>query len=204
MRAFEFSGGRDVVATGSWDPGARGYRRLADRVAAARPDGIFLAGYSSDNAARLIRDLRARAGRATIIASDGFADAPTLVEGAGSRAEGLIYLSGFLPPAALPPAGRSFAAEYERRFGQPPTTYAVNFGQAALLVLDAIARSDGTRSGIVDEILGAEVDDGLMGDFSIDENGDTSAQTVAVTEIRDGRAHHVGTLTPPAELIASR
>ena len=207
VAAFEFSAkaaGSTIAGRGSWDPSARRYRRLARRVAASGADGIFLAGYSSDNVARLLRDLRAHVEHAPIIASDGFADAPSLVEGAGAVAEGLTYLSGFLPVVALPAEGQRFAAEYEQRFGQPPRTYAVNYGQAALLVLDALGRSDGTRASIVDEILGARVQDGLTGDFTIDPDGDTSAQTIAVTEIRDGRAHYVGKLTPPERLIASR
>ena len=64
-----------------------------------------------------------------------------------------------------------------------PAVYAA---QAADILLDAISRSDGTRTSVVDELFSTQVDEGLLGSFSIDRNGDTTQH--AVTILRPRRA----------------
>jgi ABC-type branched-subunit amino acid transport system substrate-binding protein len=44
--------------------------------------------------------------------------------------------------------------------------------QAAEILLDAIARSDGTRSSVTRELFRTDVEDGILGDIRFDENGD--------------------------------
>jgi hypothetical protein len=43
-------------------------------------------------------------------------------------------------------------------------------------MLDAIARSDGTRASVTKELLRTRVRDGLIGSFRFDRNGDTTAR----------------------------
>ncbi len=52
----------------------------------------------------------------------------------------------------------------------PP--YAVYQAQAAQIMLDAIARSDGTRPSVVKELFKTNVKNGIMGTFRFDKNGD--------------------------------
>jgi hypothetical protein len=47
-------------------------------------------------------------------------------------------------------------------------------------MLDAIARSDGTRASVAKELLATRVRDGLIGSFRFDRNGDTTRQTVTI------------------------
>ena len=39
-------------------------------------------------------------------------------------------------------------------------------------MLDAIARSDGTRASVTREVFGTRVEDGILGDIRFDRNGD--------------------------------
>ena len=66
---------------------------------------------------------------------DGFNQPATIVEGAGSRAEGVVVAIASVPNRMLPPAGRRFAAQFERRFGARPCCYAVHTGEAARVLL---------------------------------------------------------------------
>ncbi len=52
----------------------------------------------------------------------------------------------------------------------PP--YAVYQAQAAQIMLGAIARSDGTRASVVREMFRTRVNNGIMGTFRFDRNGD--------------------------------
>ena len=195
--------GLELAGTGSWNRDAPDFRALAARIAGARADAVYLAGYHSDNGGRLIRDLRDALGeRPLIMASDGFADAAPLVEAAGSRAEGVALTIAVFPPKALPPAGRAFVERYEKRFSQRPCCYAVHFADAAAILLDTIARSDGTRRSVLEELLPSPQRDRLVGRFGLDEHGDTTLTSIGVYRIRDGKMRFETHVIPPQGLLA--
>jgi hypothetical protein len=53
-----------------------------------------------------------------------------------------------------------------------PPPYSVYQAQAAQIMLNAIARSDGTRASVVKELFKTKVKNGIMGTFNFDKNGD--------------------------------
>ena len=53
-------------------------------------------------------------------------------------------------------------------------------GQAAEILLDAIAASDGTRESILEQLFATEVVDGIIGTFHFNENGDPQDASGAV------------------------
>ncbi|HTM22341.1 MAG TPA: hypothetical protein VL172_17595, partial [Kofleriaceae bacterium] len=55
---------------------------------------------------------------------------------------------------------------------RPLLPYVTSCLQAARILLDAIARSDGTRLGIVDEMFKTQVTDDVLGSFTIGPDGD--------------------------------
>src|SRR5262249_49893531 len=70
---------------------------------------------------------------------------------AGGAAAGPRVLYGFLPPEALSGKGADFVSEYTRRYGQP-LTYTAYAAEAASVLLEAIARSDGSAPSVRDEV----------------------------------------------------
>lgn len=52
--------------------------------------------------------------------------------------------------------------------------------QAAQVLLDAIARSDGTRASVTKELFATRVRGGILGTFGFDRNGDTTEQKVTI------------------------
>jgi hypothetical protein len=48
------------------------------------------------------------------------------------------------------------------------------------------------------------VDDGYVGNFSIDRYGDTTRTTMGVYRVEDGRLRFHTAITPPADLFARR
>jgi len=63
---------------------------------------------------------------------------------------------------------------------------AVYAAQAAELLVAAIARSDGTRASVSSELLKARVDDGLLGRFVIDPDGDPVPAPVTIVRLEHG------------------
>ena len=197
--------GMEIAGTARWDRRARDYVRLARRIRQAGADGVYLGGYVSDNGAKLVKDLRDGLGAGVpFLSPDGFNQPARIVEGAGERAEGFITMIASLPTRALTPAGQRFAGEFKRRFGALPCCFAMHTAQATQLLLDAIARSDGSRSSVLRNIFRTRVRDGLLGNFEFDRFGDTTLRTIAVYRIQGGSLHYVTAISPAAELLARK
>ena len=109
-----------------------------------------------------------------LVAPDRFGPVPDLIEAAGPAARGMYFSVYGVPNGELPPPGKRFLEEFEAtRAGEPSPSYSAAYAaQAAEILLDAIARSDGTRSSVTEELRRTTVEDGILGDIRFDENGD--------------------------------
>jgi branched-chain amino acid transport system substrate-binding protein len=186
--------GLTVVGRSSWDPGAAGYSALAERVAGSKAQAVFIGGLLDTNAASVVRDLRARLGRSVdLLGPDGLTPLGLLVQQAGNGALGTYVTLGGAITERLSEAGARFAAQFARAHGgaavEPSTIYAA---QTTEVLLDAIARSDGSRSSVLDELFRTRVRNGLLGTFAFDANGDTTESPITI--IRVARAGGKNTL----------
>jgi branched-chain amino acid transport system substrate-binding protein len=165
-------------------PVRKSYEALAASVAAARPDAVFLAGLTQGNAKRLVQDLRAALGPdVPLIGPDSFA-AEDVAEELGPAGEGMLATEPGIPPADLPPAGQRFLREF-RAPANP--LFAPEAAQSVDVLLGAIARSDGTRASVVEELFATKVADGILGSFSFDRYGDIVPAPVTVYRIENGK-----------------
>lgn len=195
----------EFAGSAAWHANAHDYRDLAERVRRAHADAVYLAGFIDSNSGRLIMDLRRELGpQLQLLGPDGFSDPPSLKQQAGSAAEDFVFTIATLPADKLPPAGRRFATEFERRFGALPCCISVAAAQATEIFLDAIAASDGSRADVTRSVLQARVTDGLLGTFRFDAAGDTTGNTIAVYRILGGRGRFQKAFNPPASLIARK
>jgi ABC-type branched-subunit amino acid transport system substrate-binding protein/DNA-binding beta-propeller fold protein YncE len=193
--------GIELAGSKSWDFRARDYRELAAEVKRSGADGVFLGGYHFLNGERLLRDLRAVLGpRVRILAPDGFSEFRAVIERAGAAAEGLFVTVAALAPERLPPSGRRFTERFGTALGVSVDPYSITTAQAAEVLLDAIAASDGTRASVTRHVLTGEVDDGILGSFAFDANGDMTAPGVTVYRIDRGKERVFTTLRPPPGL----
>jgi branched-chain amino acid transport system substrate-binding protein len=165
-------------------PLRKSYASLAASVAEAEPGAVFLAGLPSGNAKRLIEELRAALGPGvTLIAPDSFA-APDIGKGLGVPGQGMLVTNPGFPPEELPATGQRFLRELAPRSTNP--LYAAETAQATEVLLDAIARSDGTRASVVDELFRTKVTNGILGSFSFDRNGDIVPAPVGIFRVEGG------------------
>jgi branched-chain amino acid transport system substrate-binding protein len=194
--------GIEVARFESWNPGARSYAALGRRIRSAAVDGVFLGGYITSNGGQLLNDLRAALGPSVpILAPDGFLPLTVFLERAGPEAEGLTVSSPLLPSSHLPEAGVRFVSAFEEAVGRPAQPPSVAAAQATEVMLDAIARSDGTRASVVRELFKTRVEDGILGTFSFDRNGDTTAGAVTIFRVEKGKQRVFAVITPPARLV---
>ena len=188
FRAAARDVGIEVAGFETWDPEASDYRALARRVAESGADGVFLGGYVVSNAGPLIRALRAAlADDVTLMATEGMFPVTVLRSRAGEAAEGMLVSLSSVANERLEGPGAEFLARFRDRTGQDPCCYAVHVAQATASVLDAIAASDGSRESVLRALLGLRVQDGIIGDFAFDGNGDISPPLVSVYRMTDGK-----------------
>jgi branched-chain amino acid transport system substrate-binding protein len=172
-----------IAGVARWDPEAAGYGALARRVAGARPEAVLLAGGVWENGTRLLRDLRAALPeRVALIAPDAFLSAD--IELAREPAAAGLYITvAGLPPERWSPGARAIAGPAEAG----ATAYALAAGQATELLLDAIARSDGTRAGVVNALMSGRPVATVAGELTLDTEGDLARAPITVLRI-DPRA----------------
>jgi branched-chain amino acid transport system substrate-binding protein len=175
-----------IVGTARWDPARRRFDDLRAKVRVSGATGVFLAGFGCPTCGELIRALRAALGRTgTIIASDGFDPGVLTARAAGSAAEGMYVGTAGTTLARLSSLGRQIARRFgPYRLGSGGPAYAA---EATEVLLDAIARSDGTRASVTRALLATRIRDGILGSFSFDANGDSTLNPVLVFRIEHRR-----------------
>jgi len=174
-----------IVGSGAWNPKAAHYAKLVSRVKAARPDGVYLSGYSFLHGGLLLKELRAALGGSVLMfAPDGFSEPEDLEQSAGSAGKGLLVTWAGVPPRDAGPEGIALA---RRTKHEEPLQYGALYGAAAASVLlDAIAASDGTRVSVTHAVFAAQTPTGIIGRFGFDREGDPTVGAMTILRM-DGK-----------------
>jgi branched-chain amino acid transport system substrate-binding protein len=167
--------GIKIAGFAAWDPKASSYEALFRKIGGTGADAVFLGGLIDENGAQVIKDkvatLGPNDGKVKLLAPDGFTQQSTIDEAGGSAAGMFMSIAG-VPIDQFKGAGKEFADELTPRLDGRIDPYAIYGGQAAQIMLDAIAASDGTRADVLAKLFETKVTDGLLGSFEINENGD--------------------------------
>jgi branched-chain amino acid transport system substrate-binding protein len=176
--------GVPIAGSATYDPQAENHDALMDRIARSGADGVVLAGDPVYGGAdKVVKALRARFGkRVTIMGSFLFSDVRAVLKKVGPAAHGMYVGTADIPRTALPTtaADRRFAEQFGAASNEPFTHEAA---QATEVVLDAIARSDGTRASVLEEMRATKVEHGILGTFGFDQNGDITSTPMPIIRI---------------------
>ena len=190
--------GIEIAGTASWDSQGPSYVPLFEEIRESGADAVFLGGLISQNGARVIEDkvavLGPNDGDVKLLAADGFANQQVIDE-AGPAAKGMFTIAPGLPVSDLGAPARAFVAALTAGSltGQVDP-YAVYGAQAAQVLLDAIAGSNGKRADVLRRLFETTVTDGLLGSFRFNENGDPTNARGAIVGFTIYRV--TTTLTP--------
>ena len=176
--------GIEVVGFEAWEPRSSSYEALMTKIKNTGADGVFLGGLTEENGAQVIKDKVKILGdneTVKLYMPDGFTQQSTIDESGAENTRGAFFSVAGVPIDEFGPAGQEFIDEFSTRVGdQPVDPYGVYGAQAAQIVLDAIANSDYTRAGVIEQLFATEVEGGFLGDFSFTENGDPTLASGAV------------------------
>ncbi len=184
--------GLTVTGREAWDPKASSYEPLATRIKQAGANGVYLGGIICNNGTKLVKDLRSVLGTGVkIIGPDGWTPFSSLISGAGSAAQGMYVTVPGAPPESLKGPGAKFVKAFKKtQGGKSLASYVAYAAQSADVLLDAIKRSNGSRSSVVAQLFKTNVKNGIVGSFKIDKNGDTNLAGITAYIIKgdDGKA----------------
>jgi branched-chain amino acid transport system substrate-binding protein len=175
--------GLELAGFRAWNPDAANYKGLMKTVAGTMPDAVILAGLTEQNGAQLIKDkvavLGANDGMVKLLAPDGFAQQST-IDLAGAASKGMFASVPGRVPENLQGPGAKLVSQLKKETKGSVELYAPYAGQAASVLLEAIARS-GERAGVLDAMRETNVSNGITGSFSILPSGDPSLGPITIS-----------------------
>jgi branched-chain amino acid transport system substrate-binding protein len=189
--AFELGAkdiGLEVAGHTGWDANAQNYKALFTQIKATGADGIYIGGISCFNGGQVIKDKVATLGdneAVKMMVSDGFVLESIHEEAGEENTEGMYGSAPVLNPEDLTGGGKEFIDAYTEQFGKPEV-YTAYGAAAAQVVVDAISRSDGTREDVVAKLFETNIEDGIVGPMSFDENGDPEAGLISIFQAKGG------------------
>jgi branched-chain amino acid transport system substrate-binding protein len=204
--------GMKVLGFSAYDPKQPNFRATFTRIKATNPDAVFIGGLIDENSGQLINDKVAVLGdnnAVKLMLPDGFTTDAVFQrpEGGTPKANGAFFTVAGVGIDKYKGAALKFIDGFKSQLGgKPVDPYAILGAQAAKVLLDAIERSDGSRSSVIDEVYKTKVDNGLIGSFELNKNGDlTGANGAALLyTVYVGKGNHLTTLlttSPDPKLV---
>jgi branched-chain amino acid transport system substrate-binding protein len=205
--------GIQVVGFSAYDPRQANFEALFTKIKGTNPDAVFIGGLVDENSGQLINDkvavLGPNNGAVKLFLPDGFATDAVFQPGEGgtTKAKDAIFTVAGAPVDQFKGKGGQFAQKFQQQVlkGKPVDPYAILAVQAADVVLQAIAKSDGSRAKILEEAFKVKVPDGYIGGFEFNENGDVTDASGSVLTFSVYRGTNklttIKTMKPAANLI---
>jgi branched-chain amino acid transport system substrate-binding protein len=178
--------GIKVVGFAAWAKESASYEATMRKIGTSGADALFLGGLIDENGAQVIKDkvsvLGPNDGKVKLFAPDGFTTQATIDE-AGPASKGMYMSVAGTAVENLVGKGKEFVTGFTAQLnGKPVDPYSTYAAQAAEVMLDAIAASDGSRQSVIDNIFKTKVRNGILGSFDINKNGDVSGGKGAVVK----------------------
>jgi branched-chain amino acid transport system substrate-binding protein len=190
--------GIEILGNEAWDSKQPNYSAFFEQVKATNPDCLYVGGIYDNNGGQLVKDKVKVLGDNTAVpmmGPDGFTGYPDLQ--AQPEAEGMYLSFAGLDQSSLLAAGGAGAdlvAAYKEKYGKDPVGSYPLYGVAAVqVILEAIAKSDGTRKGVTDAVFSGEgitipADKAVIGkDIKIDTaSGDSNNKDISILQMTAG------------------
>lgn len=194
--------GIKVLGQESIDPKAADYKALMTKIAALKPDEIYVGMVVDNNAAQLLKDKVGAMGdnvKVKWMGPDG-TQTQAFIDGAGADvAEGAYATVAGIPTDKLGPTGQQYLKDYAAAYGPTNEPYAV-FGYDSIgpiiAGIEAVCKAGGdptNRAAVRDAVMGTKNYNGALGIWSFDANGDTTLTDMTGYVVKAGKYEAVGT-----------
>jgi branched-chain amino acid transport system substrate-binding protein len=169
--------GIEEAGFAAWDPKASSYEALMNQIKGTGADAIFLGGLTDENGGQVIKDkvavLGPNDGAVKLLAPDGFTQQSTIEEAGVENSRNMFSSVAGVPIEELTGDGQTFIEEFQTELGDEKVDpYAAYGAQAAVVLLDAIEEGGDDRAAVIEALFSTKVEEGILGTFEINENGD--------------------------------
>jgi len=189
--------GLNVLSAGDagegWDDKAPNYEALFTKIAALKPDMVYVGGIFDLNGGQLVKDKVKYLGDNTkvkFMMPDGFTGYPdflALPEAAGAY---LSFTGLSIDQFPKGGAAEAFQKAYKKEYKEAPTSsFSVYGAAAAQVILDAISRSNGTRKDIFNKMKTVNIpaNKSVVGTaLKFDKNGDILSKDITILIVKNG------------------
>ena len=193
--------GIKVVGFTAWDGKATSYEALAVKAKSSGAQGVFLGGLICENGGKLIKDLAAGAPGVKIMAPDGFTPISGTIQSAGTASNGMTVSVAGLPNNALKGAGKAFVKAFSKADHRAPDPYSVYAAQAADVMIQAIAQSNGTRADVTKQLFKVNLQSSILGNVTFNANGDVTSNPVTIYKVKGSTYPPYKVIVPPKALV---
>jgi branched-chain amino acid transport system substrate-binding protein len=185
--------GIKVLGFSAFDPKSSNFQALFTKIKNTNPDAVFIGGLIDENSGQLINDKvtvlgpntnkpASAGGGVMLFLPDGYTTPAIFLRSQGGtpNANGAYFSVAGVGLDKYKGAALEFIDGFKKTLnGAALNPYAILAAQAAQVMLSAISKSDGSRSSVISETYKTKVNNGLIGSFSFNANGDLSGATGA-------------------------
>jgi len=186
--------GIQVLGHESIDSKAQEFKPLMTMIRSEKPDLVYFGGTTQSKGGQIAKDMIAAGLDCKLMVPDACYEDAFITSAGDENVNDRCYVTfGGLPPDQLTGPGKAFVDKYTARFGRPPEGYAIYGYEAAKVALEAIERA-GVKDRDAIRKAGLSIkdfDQGALGTWSFDANGDSTLQTISGNIIRDGKFQFV-------------
>jgi len=182
--AFSKSGGK-IVAKEAYLQKDQDFKATLTKIKAANPDVIFVPGYYEE-VGKIVKQARELGYTGPLIGGDGW-DSPKLSEIAGNEALQNTFFSNHYAADDKDPKVIKFVEDYKKDYGQVPDAMAALAYDSALMLADAIKRSNSVDPEKIKTALAQTKDLKVVsGIITLDANHNP-VKSAVVIEMKDGK-----------------
>ncbi len=189
VQAFQ-GDGVEVVRQEQFQTNQSDFKAILTNIKAQKPDFIF-APSSITTAPLIIKQARELGITAVLGAGDTWENS-TIIENAGSSAEGIVFSTFFDEAAPSNEEGRKFVQGFKQFLVENkqediiPAMSALAY-DSYLVAIKAIEKANSTDKEAIREALKGITVDGVTGTISFDENGDAKKDMAYIKTVKDGK-----------------
>lgn len=190
-QTFEKAGGKIVEDT-SYSAGDMDFKSQLTTIRGKKPDAIFVPGYYTE-VGLIARQARELGINVPLMGGDGW-DSPKLKEIGGNAVDG-SYFSNHYSEEDQSPHVQKFIAEYKAKYNVVPDGLAAMGYDAAMVLIDAMNKSDLTTASIRDAIAKTANFQAVTGVITLNEKRDP-VKSAVVIKVAGGKFKYQSTVKP--------
>lgn len=185
--------GVEVVGFEGLDPKASNYKSLVVKIRESGAELVYFGGSTATGGGQLAKDLYSGGFEGKTMAPDGCFETVFIEAATPEHANERCHVTfGGVPADRLTGKGAEFYANYKKKYGIEPESYAVYGYEACGVALAAVARAGKKDREAIRLAVAATKDyEGALGTWSFDENGDTTLRTMSGNVVREGKFEFV-------------